>query len=325
MDFAGQSGVNPRLGRMVTNDILSAVTAVGYLNQNAPGGGTTFLPTDMLLVAYSDGNGGTITNEFSLSFGAGNIITLMLSSTEVALPTKANHIAVFTNTSGTLGEDAATAINGGNIQAGLSGTAGTLASFPGTASKGSFVVKAVANTGNTTTTLSNDAMGQATVVNIPDPANAVAQALIAATATPFTTGHLIASSGTAGLTVDSGIPTADVMQLNVSNTLVAPGRIIAAKVNGTEAGNAVTASGMSGVITTSSLTTAGGGTYAITWTNTLISSTSTVLFSIQGGTNTTQNITFECIPGSGTATLTIYNNTAATALNGTIFIGYLVI
>src|ERR1017187_2887173 len=94
------------------------------------------------------------------------------SSADVALPTIINHIATYTSVSGALGEDATTAINGGNIQAGLSGTAGTLASFPGTAAKGSLILAGVANTGNTNTTISNAAMGQASVISIPDPATA---------------------------------------------------------------------------------------------------------------------------------------------------------
>jgi hypothetical protein len=99
-------------------------------------------------------------------------------------------------------------------------------------------------------------------------------------------------------------------------------QLVVAKVNGTEAANAVTASGNAGVITTSSLTTAGAGNYAITWTNTAITSTSAIFLTIIGGTNTTQNINFKCVPGSGSATLTIYNLTVATALNGTVLICY---
>ena len=82
---------------------------------------------------------------------------------------------------------------------------------------------------------------------------------------------------------------------------------------------------MAGVITTSALTTAGGASYVITWTNTLITATSSVQITLAGGTNTTENITLKVVPGAGTATLTIYNNTAATALNGTILLAYLVI
>jgi hypothetical protein len=100
---------------------------------------------------------------------------------------------------------------------------------------------------------------------------------------------------------------------------------LSSKANGTEAANAVTASGTSGVITTSGLTTAGGASYAITWTNTFITTSSIIQLTIMGGTNTTQNVTLTATAGSGTSTLTIYNNTAATALNGTILIGYIVI
>ena len=205
-------------------------------------------------------------------------------------PTIANHIAVFTNTAGNLGEDAATAINGGNIQAGLSGTAGTLASFPGTAANGSLIVAAINNSGGFNTTISNSNIGQSSVISIPDPGAATANFLL--------------NSGTQAMATGS--------QLNL------------AKVSAVEAANAVTASGQAGYITTSSLTTAGAASYAITWTNTHITTTSVIHVTLQGGTNTTQNITFEVVAGSGAATLTIYNNTAATALNGTIIIGYTV-
>lgn len=101
--------------------------------------------------------------------------------------------------------------------------------------------------------------------------------------------------------------------------------VLTSKANGTEAANAVTASGTAGIITTSSLTTAGGASYEITWTNTFITTSSIILLTIMGGTNTTENITLKATAGASTSTLTIYNNTAATALNGTILIGYQVI
>lgn len=127
-----------------------------------------------------------------------------------------------------------------------------------------------------------------------------------------------------GTLVDSGIAASNIMSLAAVNTMTGASSIVAVKANGTEAANAVTASGMAGKITTSSLTTAGGANYAITWTNTFIAATNVVLLTIAGGTNTTENITLKVIPGAGSATLTIYNNTAATALNGTIIISYLV-
>lgn len=56
-----------------------------------------------------------------------------------------------------------------NIDAGASGTAGTLDVFPATAAKGKLQITVQDQTGNTTVTLDIDAMGQATVCNVPDP------------------------------------------------------------------------------------------------------------------------------------------------------------
>jgi hypothetical protein len=142
---------------------------------------------------------------------------------------------------------------------------------------------------------------------------------------PVVSTDLVVFSGTAGAVADSGVLLANVMQKNIVNTMAAGSSIVLAKVNGTEAANAVTANGVAGYLTTSALTTAGAGTYVITWTNTFISTTSVIGLTIQGGTNTTQNVNFKVVAGAGTATLTIYNLTAATALNGTIIIGYSVL
>ena len=132
-------------------------------------------------------------------------------------PSVANAPAVFSNTSGDIAPQTSTALFGfgasfatgnvvattGNVQAGSSGHAGTVASFPATASKGSLLLVGVANTGNTNTTISNAAMGQASVISIPDPAAATADFVIAPSA--LVSGNLVAASGTAGLVVDSGV------------------------------------------------------------------------------------------------------------------------
>lgn len=139
-------------------------------------------------------------------------------------------------------------------------------------------------------------------------------------------GNLLSVNNASGIAQDSAVPVANVMQTNAINIMTSSGRITLAKVNGTEATNAVTtAAGNSGIITTSALTTAGGSSYAITWTNTAILSTSVIILSLMGGTNTVKNITLQATAGTGTSTLTIFNNTAATALNGTILIGYTVL
>lgn len=199
----GYPGLSVEIVRITTTSTLTQVTTAGWYN-NSPISGESISPVDLVAICYAYGSANQATGIFNVSISNG-ILTFSLDSSNVVLPTIANHIATYANTSGKLSEDPATAISGGNIQAGLSGTAGTLASFPGAAAKGSFVMKAVANTGNTITTLSNDAMGQASVINIPDPGNAIGQLLIGATATPLVSGNFPENSGTAGLVVDSGL------------------------------------------------------------------------------------------------------------------------
>lgn len=182
-DVTGQAGLVPQEIYIKTNDALAVVTTPGYLNQSRQQG---FNFSDMQIAHvygsdFNNGNAGCL--DFQVSVPAnpltGNFsLVNMSSSGEVDLPVTANHIAVFTNTDGSIGDDASTAINGGNLQAGLSGTAGYLASFPSTASKGSLRVTAVANTGDTVTTISNSAMGQASVISIPDPGASTANFLL---------------------------------------------------------------------------------------------------------------------------------------------------
>lgn len=209
-DLPGQVGIIPRTVKIETNDSFAVVTAAGYLN-SAKATGYAFYPTDLFEITYGAG----ITQIFTCSISTVGVITLEPGGSDVILPvvdgdfcvfsgtsgsiddrgylptdatkTKvvmasaavlSNHIACFSDTAGTVNDDSATAINGGNIQAGLSGTAGTLASFPSTAARGNLKVVAVANTGDTLTTISNAAMGQASVVSIPDPAAATANFLL---------------------------------------------------------------------------------------------------------------------------------------------------
>jgi len=319
----GQPGlvnVNPSIIYINTTDTYATVTATGYLNLSRENGFT--FNNQQIAEVYTTDDGPvflqvvvTSTNVSLVEFNAPGSVTL---------PTITNNIIVSTNTVGDLANLTGTAINAGSLQAGSSGIAGSLISYPATASKGNLELIAVANSGNTSTIISNVAMGQASTISIPDPGNAAARFLVGATATPLVSGNFPQNSGTGGLVVDSGLAVSNIVSKAAVNTFSGGSSIVLAKVNGTESSNAVTASGVAGVITTSSLTTGGGLTYAITWTNTFISATSVIGLTIQGGTNTTQNINFKVVPGAGTATLTIYNLTAATALNGTILIGYTV-
>lgn len=103
----------------------------------------------------------------------------------------ANHIACFSDTAGTVNDDAATAINAGNIQAGLSGTAGALASFPATVTTGSFITQATSNSGAFNTVLTNNALGQTTTFRLPDPGAASAGILVSTLTAPDNNANLI--------------------------------------------------------------------------------------------------------------------------------------
>lgn len=61
-----------------------------------------------------------------------------------------------------------------DVIVGGDGNAGTILIYPATADKGQFKLVATDNTGDTVTTLTNAAMGQASVISIPDPGAATA-------------------------------------------------------------------------------------------------------------------------------------------------------
>lgn len=138
--------------------------------------------TNSLILYSTAGSGGVtlpvVSGDFTVFSGtAGQLFDAGYSpsnpaKTKVVMANGAtivNHIATYVDTAGTIGEDAATAINGGNIQAGLSGTAGTLASFPATAANGSLILAAINAGGAFNTTINNSVMGQSSVISIPDP------------------------------------------------------------------------------------------------------------------------------------------------------------
>jgi hypothetical protein len=114
------------------------------------------------------------------------------------------------------------------------------------------------------------------------------------------------------------------VQTNTINTFASGAGIIAAKGTATSTGNVATINQQTGVITTPALTTAAGGTYVITLTNSFLKTTSVFLTSLQGGTSTSNNITITATPGAGTGTITITNENTVTALNGTLIIGFAV-
>lgn len=167
----GQAGVFPAVIYILTNDTLAEVTATGYLNTIVENFHIPLSEADMALVTTKTSDNAALTSVgwFAVTFANGSwSLTSPTGSGTVVLPTITNHIATFTNTIGTISEDPATAISGGNIQAGLSGTAGQLISFPATVATGSLALVAASNSGNTVTTITNASQAAARTYTIPD-------------------------------------------------------------------------------------------------------------------------------------------------------------
>ena len=197
----GLSGVYPRIVYINTNDTQSEVLETGYLNQ-VVANGFSFTNFNIACVstAPSESSLAVSTGWYNISnVGTNWSLVPTVNPGTVVLPTKIGHIATYSDVNGTLTEDAAAAINGGNIQAGLSGTAGTFRSYPSAAARGYLEITGVANTGNTATTISNAAMGQQSTISIPDPGASTASFIISSRAGSATqiisTGALATTAG----------------------------------------------------------------------------------------------------------------------------------
>lgn len=102
------------------------------------------------------------------------------------------------------------------------------------------------------------------------------------------------------------------------NTILADGVLSSNTQSLTLTANAGTATSNFMICTTPSLSTAGGASQAEVITFTGITATNIADVTYIGGTNTTTNISFKAACTANTITVTIFNNTAATALNGTV-------
>ena len=258
----GQSGVFPAIIYILTNDTLAEVTVTGYLN-GIVSGNTPLSDADIALVTTktSDNAPSTQVGWFAV-YKSGQNWSLVATTApgDVVLPTIANHIATYTNTLGTLSEDPATAISGGNIQAGLSGTAGYLASFPSTAATGSLELKAASNAGNTVTTITNASQAAARTYTIPDGGQSASNFLLTDNATTQTiaTGSLTLTLG--NITVSAGNITATAGLVSAGTTVTAGTGITSTTGNIVATAGNVTAgsSGHAGVVTSFPGTAANG-------------------------------------------------------------------
>ncbi len=94
----------------------------------------------------------------------------------------------------------------------------------------------------------------------------------------------------------------------------------------TGAALAATLNTMCGVVTTEGLTTAAAAEQTYTITNSLVTASDIVIAMIGNGTNTTLGAAVVSVtPGSGSFTVSFTNVHAASALNGTLKISFVVI
>jgi hypothetical protein len=70
INFPGQQ-VNPRIGHLLSSDTLATVTSAGYLNPYILAQNFSILPTDVILVAASNG-----TQWYKPVFSASGVCTL---------------------------------------------------------------------------------------------------------------------------------------------------------------------------------------------------------------------------------------------------------
>ena len=236
------------------------------------------------------------------------------SGASVTLPTVPNHMAIYTNTTGSISEDSSIVVTGGSIQAGASGTSGSLISYPSTAGLGSLSVSSSNNASNFTVTLTNASMAQASIITIPDPGPA-ANFLYTSTTNTFT--NLLISTATIGTLIAASaiigsIATTSLTGTNLTGTSGTVASLLTTNINfttGTMTSLVSTSSSINSLtVTNASLVSSTFGTLqlnSITLTNlniasgtigTLLTTNSNVTSgSVASLTGSTSNITISSV------------------------------
>lgn len=168
--------VNPSIIYIDTTDTYTEVTAPGYLTPSRFQG-FVFHNKQMALISTSDA--GIAWMEVFLSENGLQVnLKPAINPGTVITPTTANHISVFVNDEGTMTQDASTAINAGNIQAGVNAIAGEFISYPSSMASGKLTLKAIDNSGDYELTIQNDSHAQATTLTIPDGGSALSSFIL---------------------------------------------------------------------------------------------------------------------------------------------------
>lgn len=205
--MAGSAVVANRLAKFIDtagtiDDTAGAATNLGNILAGASGtaGTLTSFPATAAngsLILAAINAGGAFNTTISNS--------IMGQSSVISIPDPGAATASFVlstssgtqNITGNLTVSGAITSTAGNITSGSSGDAGTFISFPATAANGTLILAAINAGGAFNTTISNSAMGQSSVISIPDPGAATANFILSASAGTQTisTGNLALTLG----------------------------------------------------------------------------------------------------------------------------------
>ena len=137
--------------------------------------GSVVLPTVALRIAHFTNTTGNLSSDAANITNAGNITATgasLIAGTSVVAGTTVTGGTGIISTTGTIQALA------GNVIAGSSGNPASLISFPATAANGTLIISALNAGGAFNTTIRNSAMGQSSVVSIPDPGASTANFLL---------------------------------------------------------------------------------------------------------------------------------------------------
>jgi hypothetical protein len=177
----GLAGVKPALAYIETNDPVATILATGYLNHVVEQGYSFPLPCIATVSTKETPTSEAKVGWYGLSHVGANwsLVLDTSSSGGVDLPTTTNHIAVYKDALGLIGEDAATAINFGNIQAGgVLGTAGYFRSYPNNPANGHLDFFATASLGPAAVRITNADHNQDSTYSFPDTGASTANVLM---------------------------------------------------------------------------------------------------------------------------------------------------
>lgn len=123
-----------------------------------------------------------------------------------------------------------------------------------------------------------------------------------------------------------GARTYTIPDAGASGTVLVGGGNAAVALSGTGGTSTGTMTTLTAQVSTAAITTAGGASHVATITYTGLSASDMVFVAKAGGTNNaTENYSLKAVITSNTLTLTIVNNTAATALNGTVIVNVMIV